>query len=221
MMHFLGILSFPRGNDGDSDQANKTAALDSAKEKGLLILVNKENPVDKAYKPDDLTKMKYYVEDRPEYGRYMRKEAAAAFNRLVEDAAKDDIVLRMTTAYRSYDFQKNLFDNYAKQNGEEAANRFSAKPGQSEHQTGLAVDVSSPSVDYQLTDTYGKTKEGKWLRENAYKFGFILRYPEGKEEITGYQYEPWHIRYVGKFVAKEIFTGHLTLEEYLEMNHIQ
>lgn len=219
LLYALGVLNFGGDTLGDSDQSAKKAALEEADARGLLILVNKENPVGKDYKPDDLQKMKHYVEDRPVYGRYMRKEAADAFNRLVEAAEKDQVVIRMTTAYRSYDFQKNLFDNYVNQNGEEAANRFSAKPGESEHQTGLAVDVSSPSVDYQLIDTYGKTKEGRWLRDNAYRFGFILRYPEAKEDITGYQYEPWHLRYVGKFAAGEITTEGVTLEEYLEENH--
>lgn len=95
------------------------------------------------------------------------------------------------------------------------ANQTSAKPGESEHQTGLAMDVSSPSVNFQLTQYYGHTREGKWLVENAPKHGFIIRYPEGKEYITGYNYEPWHIRYVGKNAAEFIMNENITLEEYL------
>ena len=174
--------------------------------------------MDKDYKPDDLTEIEDYAPDRAESTRYMRAEAAKAFGMLVDKAAEDGVVIKMTTAYRSYDFQKILFDSYVEKEGEEKANTFSAKPGQSEHQTGLAVDISSPSVDYQLSDEYGKTKEGKWLADNAYRFGFILRFPKGKEDITGYQFEPWHLRYVGLTAAKEIYDQDLTLEEYLQEN---
>ncbi len=210
-------------NDGypAPDNRDRTVALEEAAEKGLLILVNKENPIDKGYKPDDLTSIRYYVPDRSETTRYLRSEAAEAFHQLVERAAMDGVELKMTTAYRSYDFQKILYDSYVSREGEAAANKYSAKPGQSEHQTGLAADVSSPSVDYQLSNDYGRTAEGKWLAENAHRFGFIIRFPEGKEEITGYQYEPWHIRYVGRAAAKEIYERNLTLEEFLLLNGIE
>lgn len=200
------------------DTRDREPALQEAAEKGLLILVNKQHPIDQAYKPDDLTKIKYFVSDRSETTRYMRAEAAEAFHLLVEKAAEEGLELRMTTAYRSYDFQKILFDNYVEREGEAAANTYSARPGQSEHQTGLSTDVSSPSVDYQLSNDYGRTEEGKWLAANAHRFGFIIRFPQGKEEITGYQYEPWHIRYVGLFAAKEIYERNLTLEEFLQEN---
>lgn len=196
------------------ESADQQAREESA-EQGLLILVNKQHPLDKNYLPADLTAMQYYVTDRSATTRFMRAEAAAAFSRLVEAASREDIELKMTTAYRSYDFQQMLYNNYVSQSGEEAANRYSAKPGQSEHQTGLAVDVSSASVGYQLTDAFGDTNEGKWLDLHAAEFGFILRYPDGQEEITGYLYEPWHLRYVGLFVANEIDNKDITLEEYL------
>lgn len=200
------------------DPEDREIALQQAVEKGLLILVNKQNPVDQAYKPEDLTKIKYFVSDRSETTRYMRAEAAEAFHLLVEMAAANGLELKMTTAYRSYDFQKILFNGYVEREGEAAANTFSARPGESEHQTGLSVDVSSPSVDFQLSNDYGKTEEGKWLANHAHRFGFIIRFPKGKEEITGYQYEPWHIRYVGLTAAKEIYEQNLTLEEYLQGN---
>jgi zinc D-Ala-D-Ala carboxypeptidase len=204
-----------------ADNPNREQALKEAWNKGLLILVNKEHPVDADYKPDDLTEIKAYVPDRSETTRYMRAEAANAFGMLVDKAAADGAEIKMTTAYRSYDFQKILFDNSVAKEGEEKANTYSAKPGQSEHQTGLAVDVSSPSVDYQLSNDYGKTSEGKWIVDHAYRFGFILRFPKGKEDITGYQYEPWHLRYVGLTAAKEIHEQNLTLEEYLQANEIE
>ncbi|HAF60089.1 MAG TPA: D-alanyl-D-alanine carboxypeptidase family protein [Bacillota bacterium] len=207
-----------RDNTGaDLPEATEQQRKEAA-EKGLLILINKQNPVDKDYKPEDLVPIeKYYAADRSKAARYMRKEAAQQFYKLVEAAAEEGYELVMTTAYRSYDFQQILWNNYVANEGEAAASRFSARPGQSEHQSGLAVDVSSPSVDYSLTETFCKTEEGIWLAQNAHRFGFIIRFPEGKESITGYLYEPWHIRYVGEPVATEIYAKDLTLEEYLEL----
>jgi D-alanyl-D-alanine carboxypeptidase len=208
----------PPGDEPAQNENEKTrkALIQEAKEKGLLILVNKQHTVDRNYKPEDLKEIRYYAPDRSASSRYMRAEAADAFHKLVEAAALENMELVMTTAYRSYDFQKTLFDNYVAKEGEEAANRYSAKPGQSEHQTGLSVDVTSASVGYQLTDKFGETKEGIWLAEHAHLFGFIIRFPEGKEAITGYLYEPWHIRYVGVEAATEIYEQGLTLEEYLD-----
>jgi zinc D-Ala-D-Ala carboxypeptidase len=206
--------------DDAAAQQVRQEAWQEAAQQGLLILVNKQNPVNQDYKPDDLTAMEYYAPEREASGRYMREPAAAAFIQLVETAALDGLELKMTTAYRSYEYQKIIYDNYLNQFGEEEANSFSAKPGQSEHQTGLAVDVSSPRVNYELEEPFGDTPEGKWLASRAHEFGFILRYPKGKEEITGYTYEPWHLRYVGLFVAKEIYNQDITLEEYLVDNDL-
>jgi D-alanyl-D-alanine carboxypeptidase len=186
----------------------------SEEEQSFLQLVNKTNPLDKEFKPDDLTAIKYYVEDRSPDGRFMRAKAAKQFHLMIEAAERKDLVIRMTTAYRSYGFQDILWNQYVNGGGEDAANTYSAKPGESEHQTGLAVDVTSKSVDNKLTEKFGETKEGKWLAENAHLYGFILRYPKGSEEITGYQYEPWHFRFVGKRAAAEIFRRGITLEEF-------
>ena len=206
----------PGSSQAPENNENEAQSLEDAEEKGLLILVNKQHSIDQDYQPDDLREIKYVASGRDPSTRYMREEAADAFEKMVDKAAEDGFELKMTTAYRSYGFQKLLFDSYVKKEGEEAANKYSAKPGQSEHQTGLAVDVSSPSVDYQLSDDYGETKEGKWLARHAHEFGFIIRFPKGKEDITGYQYEPWHIRYVGLTAAEEIYEQKLTLEEYLQ-----
>src|SRR5699024_2575641 len=103
---------------------------------------------------------------------------------------------------------------YAERNGIEAANRYSAKPGQSEHQTGLVMDITSESVNFDLSEDFGKTPEGEWVANNAHLFGFIIRYPEGKEDITGYIYEPWHLRYLSPDVATAVFESELTYEEF-------
>lgn len=115
----------------------------------------------------------------------------------------------LISGYRSYQTQTNLYNRYVAQYGESIANTFSAKPGQSEHQTGLAFDVGS------IDNNYGNTSAGIWLAQNAHKYGFIIRYPKGKEWITGYQYEPWHIRYLGTSVATDIYNKGVCLEEYL------
>jgi zinc D-Ala-D-Ala carboxypeptidase len=230
--NFSAVKGLFGGDNGGQQDIDDTAAQQAwqeeaqqarqeAAQQGLLILVNKQYPVDQGYKPDDLVAMKYYAPELEASFRYLREPAAAAFNQLVETAELDGIELTMASAYRSYDYQKIIFDNYVSQYGEEEANTFSAKPGQSEHQTGLAVDVSSPSTYYELTEAYGDTPEGKWLSGHAHEFGFILRYPKGKEAITGYTFEPWHLRFVGLFVAKEIYNQDITLEEYLMENDLE
>lgn len=114
----------------------------------------------------------------------------------------------LISGYRSYDYQTSLYNNYVAIDGEDAANRYSAKPGYSEHQTGLAFDIGE--LNYQ----FGETPAGIWLAQHAHEYGFIIRYPQGKENVTGYMYEPWHVRYLGD-QASSVYASGLTLEEYL------
>ena len=183
----------------------------------LYVLVNKKRNLPSDYVPDDLVVPGVpfsFSGDSPK--KQMRKEAAAALEKLVAGAKADGITLKAVSGYRSYKTQKSLFDSYAKKDGIEAANRYSAHPGQSEHQTGLTMDISGASVNYALTADLGKAKEGIWLAEHASEYGFIVRYPDGKEDITGYTYEPWHIRYIGADAAKAVIESELTLEQYFE-----
>ncbi|WP_010283052.1 M15 family metallopeptidase [Bacillus timonensis] len=182
----------------------------------FLILVNKEVGVlDENYVPPHLTVPDVAFSTSTSERKNMVKEAADALEKLFAQASSDGIELHAQSGYRSYGTQVTLFESYVRANGEEEANTFSAKPGQSEHQTGLTMDVTSASVDNQLVQEFGETVEGKWIAEHAADFGFIIRYPQGKEDITGYMYEPWHIRYVGAEHAKYITEHGLTLEEYL------
>ena len=126
-------------------------------------------------------------------------------------ARESNLNIIAMSAYRSYQYQVTLYNNYVKQDGKEEADAYSARPGYSEHQTGLATDVYNQKETYT---NFEKTEEFKWMQENAYKFGFILRFPKGKEEETGYQYESWHYRYVGKEAAKYIKENNITFEEY-------
>lgn len=199
----------------EAPQAALENAIEEGESRGLLVLINKENAVDASYVPEDLKTVSYYAKDRSAAGRSMRQEACDAFNALSEGAAAEGYTIVVTTAYRSYDFQASLYNSYVKAHGQAEADTFSAQPGKSEHQSGLSADVSSPSVNYQLTRDYIDTEEGRWLNDNAWKYGFIIRFPEGKEDITGYIYEPWHIRYVGKDIAKFIYDHQLTLEEFI------
>lgn len=143
------------------------------------------------------------------YAPGMNQTASAAFNDLAAAASKEGLSIRFTSGYRSYKAQEELYNAYVARDGQTAADRYSARPGHSEHQTGLAIDVNS--VDKTFIDT----PEAKWLEKHAHEFGFIIRYPKGKESITGYQYEPWHIRFVGVQTATKIYESGLCLEEYL------
>ena len=175
----------------------------------ILVLVNKNNKLDKNYIPKLEKLDTSYSNDN----KFLRKEAKEAFEKLEKDARKKILSIKIVSAYRSYNYQKTLFKNYTKEYSKKYALKCSAKAGHSEHQTGLAIDVMGPNKDYNL---FEETKEFKWMKENAYKYGFILRYPKDKEHITGFKYEPWHYRYVGIPLATYIHNKNITLEEYFE-----
>ena len=173
-----------------------------------LILVNKYNYLTEDYIPENLEPIDIaYARS----GMQLVREAKEAFETLSEDAKKEGMNIIAMSSYRSYDYQVNLYDNYVATDGKEAADTYSARAGYSEHQTGLAVDVYNKVLPYT---SFEETEEFNWMQENAYKYGFILRFPKDKVNITGYQYESWHYRYVGKEAAKYIHNHDLTLEEY-------
>ena len=176
----------------------------------LLVLVNKNNQLQSNYIPSDLKSisLKFANADK-----YLKKEAQEQFEKLSYNASLLNYKIIAVSAYRDYSYQKQLFDYYTENKGLEYALDCSAKPGHSEHQTGLAVDVAGSNNDY---DNFEKTKEFDWMKKNAYKYGFIMRYPKGKESITGFKYEPWHYRYVGESVAEYIYKNNLCFEEYIK-----
>ena len=186
---------------------------------GLTALVNKNYQLPEDFKPTDLVVLDvaYANEVLGESQTMLRKEAASQAVKMFNQAKKEGIVLLAKSGFRSYNTQAQLYNNYVAKDGKEQADTYSARPGHSEHQLGLALDITSDSVYRELTVEFGKTKEGRWLQENAHKFGFIVRYPEGKEHLTGFQYEPWHVRYVGVSVAEEIYEKSLLLEDYILM----
>lgn len=156
-----------------------------------VLLANKTYSLPASYDPKGLT-----------------KETSAAFKKMQTAAYKDGISLWVCSGYRSYYDQKYLYNMYCNRDGKAVADKYSARPGYSDHQTGMAIDVNNAS------DSFGGTREAKWLANNCAKYGFIIRYPKGKEAYTGYQYEPWHIRYVGTPLAQNITNSGLSLEEY-------
>lgn len=143
------------------------------------------------------------------YGNGLKKSAKSAFNDMKRAARKKGISLWIASGYRTYSYQKSLYNSYKRVSGK-YADTYSARPGHSEHQSGYGMDVN------QVKDSFAYTKAGKWLAKNCYKYGFIIRYPKGKQKITGYKYEPWHVRYVGKTLAKKLYNGGdwITMEEY-------
>ena len=163
-----------------------------------ILVANKKYPLPQNYNPGE------------------NKEARTAFEQMATDAKALGFDFVAFSGFRSYEYQTTLYNNYVNRDGKEAADRYSARPGHSEHQTGLAFDIGENSQQgLWLTTEFGETPAGKWLADNAHKYGFILRYPEGKEEITGFMYESWHFRYLGVEKATDVKETGLTLEEYL------
>jgi D-alanyl-D-alanine carboxypeptidase len=184
----------------------------------IEVIVNKFIYLPSTYTPNDLVypDIPFLFNERTDK-RKMRKEAAQALECLFEGARKDGIYLRGVSAYRSYRTQRWLFQHYVNRDGYETATQYSATPGTSEHQTGLAIDVSGEDGKCAVSSCFADTKEAKWLSKHSAEYGFIVRYPKGKESITGYKYEPWHIRYVGPVaMATEIRDRGITLEEYFD-----
>lgn len=176
--------------------------------KEYAILVNKYNSLPDKYAPEDI------VDVSSQYGfgeNKIRSEVYEAFKNMFNEAKKDGITLIINSGYRDYDYQKKLYDEYKNNKGEEYADGFAARPNFSEHQSGLALDI----ITYGASGTtFDSTDAFKWLIENADKYGFILRYPKGKEDITGYAYESWHWRYLGDNLAKKVKASNLTYDEY-------
>ncbi|MCQ2551885.1 MAG: M15 family metallopeptidase [Clostridia bacterium] len=194
-----------------------------------LILVNKTHGLSDKYKPDDLVTVDRFVAGVGNNETHMlRKVAADALNKMFDAAEAEGIELRLRTGFRSYSYQTSLYDSYVKKDGKKEADTYSARPGYSEHQSGLACDLGGKSQGFALSYQFGETEEGKWVAAHAHEYGFIIRFTDGKTvdgkrmpgEITGYVFEPWHIRYVGLDHAMAMSgtdkSGSLlTLEEYL------
>lgn len=177
--------------------------------KGILININKYYKVNEKYEPDEITNINLqyaYANNK------LSKVANDAFITMWNAAKESDLNLIVNTSYRSYQNQETMYENTRVKSGSRAADNTVARPGHSDHQTGLSIDVYE--IKYQAMATFKDSPAYTWLKENAYKYGFIERYPEGKEYITGFTYEPWHWRYVGEEAAKTIYEENITFDEY-------
>jgi len=172
------------------------------------ILVNKYSYLEEDYIPNNL---EIIPEEYARSGMRLVKNAKDAFVAMAREARKDKRPIIAMSSYRSYKYHVNLFEKYKEADGIKDADTYSARAGFSEHQTGLCVDIYDGVLDYT---NFEQSDSFDWMQKNAYKYGFILRFPEGKENITGYQYESWHYRYVGKDIAKYIHNNDITFEEY-------
>jgi zinc D-Ala-D-Ala carboxypeptidase len=170
----------------------------------ITTIVNKKNALPSTYEP---TTASYR-------GSNMRPETVQALNSLFTAAESQGFTPKIISAYRSYGTQVSVYGNYVNQYGQAEADTFSARPGHSEHQTGLAVDVGNSDGSCDLDQCFGSTSFGAWVQGAAHVYGFVVRYPYGKEAVTGYMYEPWHLRYVGAEVAQAVYASGLTLDEY-------
>lgn len=190
----------------------------------VTILVNKEHILDKNYVP-----LEMYVVDENEGNFHQFKDASLKpmlrsdikeyVDKLINDAQELGLPIIVDSGYRSYNYQQVVLDALIKEKGDEAF-KLVALPGASEHQTGLAIDFAYYENGIYNDDVKENDKEAIWLKNNAWKYGFILRYPKGKENVTGYNFEPWHFRFVGLKLAKYLFKNDLTLEEYYKNSNI-
>jgi len=187
------------------DNAYYTNTKETNLNDNLSVIVNKYYYLPSDYIPNDL------VTINSNYGNgTLKKEAYESFKKLSDDAKKEGLSIYISSGYRSYDLQNGLYNMYLKNDLQSVVDTYSARPGFSEHQTGLAIDVNT------ISDSFAYTKEYTWLKENAYKYGFILRYPKEYTNLTGYKFEPWHYRYVGIDIASYIQKHGITYDEYYE-----
>lgn len=169
----------------------------------VWIVVNKKRPLPSSYVPSDLTSVA---------GGLMRAQAASGLQTLLAASKQAGVPMQIISSYRSYATQASTYSGYVAKDGVAQADTYSARPGHSEHQTGLAVDLGNGTCNLEIC--FGDTPAGKWLAANAYQYGFIIRYKNGTTPITGYQYEPWHIRYVGTALAAELQKSGQTMEQF-------
>lgn len=231
---FFGLRSQHKSTDSqNTTQATSSNAKQSAGTKdsfnknqysltdptSIWVIVNKVHPLQpKDYIPADLVIPSLPLRVPGNESMQMRQVTADALTKLFAGAKAADVPMMVSSGYRSYSYQVSLYGKYVQDEGQATADTQSARPGYSEHQTGLAVDVEPLDQQCDVDQCFGDLPAGKWLAANAYKYGFIIRYPSDKTSVTGYEYEPWHIRYVGVDLATEMHNKHIeTLEEFFNV----
>lgn len=191
----------------------------TADPESIWVVVNKQRPLSpKNYVPPDLVVPSVPLRVPGNESMQLRSVAAGALEKMFAAAKADGVPLMLSSGYRSYSYQVSLYNGYVKSVGQTGADAVSARPGFSEHQTGLAADIEPLNEECDVSVCFANLPAGKWLAANAYKFGFIMRYPADKVKVTGYDYEPWHFRYVGVPLADELHQQRIeTLEEFFDL----
>ncbi|MDR2970306.1 MAG: M15 family metallopeptidase [Bacteroidales bacterium] len=207
---FLFLVFFIAITINSNSQNKVTTFADTSR--GVLMLVNKSYNLPIDYVPVELIAI---TETYGDSNKMMHKEAYDAFRKMHDDAKTDGVNIWITSAYRDFKYQNWLYNKSIEENGVVITDKTVAQPGFSEHQTGLAIDIVS-ARGKKLSKEFEKTKQFEWLSTHGHDYGYILRYPNGKESITGYEYEPWHFRYVGIETAQKIEKLNITLDEYYE-----
>lgn len=199
-----------------STTKNFNKKLYSIDEPGSLWwIVNKKRPLPDGYVPPDLVTPQVTINNKKGTAENtLRPEAASALEKMFAGAKQSGFDLMLASGYRSIQLQTTYYNNLVATSGQATADRVSAKPGTSEHQTGFSLDVARADRKLYLEQAFGQDLSGEWLADNAYRYGYIIRYPSGKEPSTGYDYEPWHIRYVGIELATELHKNQQTMEEF-------
>jgi D-alanyl-D-alanine carboxypeptidase len=203
----------------DQHEINKSL-YSTASASSLWVVVNKKHALNPTnYVPADLTDPNVPLRVPGNESMQLRNDAAQALEQMFAEAKKNNLNLMVSSGYRSYNYQVGLYNGYVRSMGQENADKTSARPGHSEHQTGLALDIEPATRNCELHVCFAQTPEGQWLVLNAYKFGFLLRYPADKVAVTGYDYEPWHYRYIGRELASQMYQKNVkTLEEFFSIS---
>ena len=190
------------------------STIDTTTVSSIQKITNQNHPIDSDYVPADLT----IVNVNSNGTQYLRSEAASALVNMFEAARRDNINLYLVSGYRSYAQQLELYNTYVRTDGKALADQYDAIPGACEHQLGLAVDLSDDNRDHDIDDSFETTAAYQWLLKHSYEYGYIFRFPRGKEAITGIAYNPWSFRYIGIEEAKKVYDSGLTLEEFYKVN---
>jgi D-alanyl-D-alanine carboxypeptidase len=214
IISFIVFICFYFFTRHDGDKENLTYQI--VKPKNALPIITKEHSVTKVN--GHVIVNKHYALP-PSHKPGEDKHAKKQLNKLLAAAEKDDVDLKFRSGYRSYKDQQDIMKKFVKEEGQEQAKHYTAVPGHSEHQTGLAFDVGTDAPIKDFKKDFGKLKEGKWLAQHAPEYGFIIRYPKGQEKETGYSYEAWHVRYVGPELAKIIKDENTNLETYYNLSN--
>ncbi len=237
VVFFLAIISLLGRTDHFGNHPAKPAATSKPPQRGatkrfdthqysttdpasIWVVVNKQHPLSpKDFAPGDLTLPKVPLRAPGDESMQLRTVTATAVEALFAAAQADGLHLMLTSGYRSYAYQTSVYNGYVSSMGQARADTLSARPGHSEHQTGLALDIEPVTKTCELEQCFADTPEGAWLLENSYKYGFILRYMAASQAVTGYQGEPWHYRYVGIGLATEMHRAHVaTLEQFFAIS---